>query len=193
MRLMLPPRVLESSPIFRDILGLGGIYEVKSGASAPEALRVEGGVLLVHDLQASMATQLSEIDAVEITAAPAGASTTATVNFSFPTLPSGGPAAHHRILSALIFVNATPANFEAADVRSQPFGDPTTARLAHVVAANLVTSTLMSSIALPNLWGLWGKREQDYTFNVRSTAGGATSAKLSLLVEMVPAGVAVPR
>lgn len=195
-RTHLPARVDESGRIFLDIKGLEELYDTKGSGAAPEMLRGEMGTIWVHDLQASLGTQVAEVDAITVTAAPAAADTTAATTFSFPTLPSGGPAAAHRILSAQITVGGAAANYAGARLQAQPFGDPTLVFLALADAADVVTiagfQTASPWLGVPQ-FPLWGKRATDYTFSVRSNAGGAATATLSLLVAMVPPGVALPR
>ena len=194
-RTFLPDRLLESGRIFRDIRGLERVYETKGSDPGPDQIRGDMGIVLVHDLQASMSTQLAEVDALSVTAAPAGASTTATATVSFPTFPDGRPSARHRVLSALCVISgATAANFDGAVLRMQPFGDPTAANVAFVDPTTVVAIPAVQTVALltPSINGLWMRGDVDYQWNVRSNAGGVTSASLQLLVAQVPDGVAVP-
>lgn len=194
-RTRLPARVDESGRIFRDIEGLGEVFDTKGSGSSPELLRAEMGVLYGFDLEAVMATQLAELDVVPVAASPAGANTTVTTAFSFPTLPSGGPAARHKILAASItFSVADVANFDAARLDATVFGDPSTMVIGWTLAADVVNAGGLGSFApivgldVP----LWGRRESEYIYNARSNAGGGTTTNLELLVLMVPAGVEVP-
>lgn len=196
-RTNLPPRVVDSGRIFRDIIGLEGLFETKGSGAGPEMLRTEMGVMYGFDLERSLSTQLCELDAVTVTATPAAANTTDTVAFSFPTMTDGvTTAARHRIIGAALRVAAADlANFQGATLDAQPFGDPVLCTLGWALAADVDDPLGGASqfAALRNFeLPLWGRREVDYRLAVRSGAGGGSAATLQLLVELVPDGVEVP-
>lgn len=194
-RLTLPPRVTHSGRIFRAVNGLEQLYETKASGAGPEMLRTEMGVIYVHDLGLTLGEQLVEVDALNIDAAPGAGNTFASQTFSFVNLPiSGGLAGNHRLLAASLRVpDASAANFDHADLFVQPFGDPSSAHVGIAPAADLIAlGGGFMRCFFRGFEQVMGRPNQDYTFRVRSNAGGATTGRLELLVAVAPPGVQVP-
>lgn len=194
-RTHLPPRVVDSGRIFRDIEGLESIFQTKGSGAGPEMLRTEMGVMYGFDLADLLAAQLVDLDVAAVAASPGAANTTASQAFSFPTMLDGSPCARHRILaSSVTFSVADVANFAGGRLDGTVFGDPSTMILGWVETGDVINlgglGTFSPLVGMPN--DLWGDRETEYIWNARSGAGGATTTNLELLVMLVPPGLTVP-
>lgn len=184
--------------ILRDLSSLNGLIEaLEGGAEAlPRIARGDLGAFWQLEIGRILSSELVMLDAVNVDATAAGASTFGTQAFSFPTVPfSGEPAGLHRILEASVRVaDAQFANVDHCDLFTAPFRDPDAAHVGWVTAAGMDAlgggfhRGALTGAALP----LWGRADQEYTFRVRSNAGGGATARLELLVAIAPPGLVVP-
>lgn len=188
LRTSLPPRGPEGpGQVFRDFGPLNRVFDSKSSNANPTEIRTDAGIFLQYDMAELLKrhADLIVVDSVESVLSAGGASSTGEVTISF--------AEDHYIIGAGIRVTANPANFDSFQIRVRPFGDPTVARLAYGVVADLVDAVTESLVPFRQAFALplFGRRETDYILQLRSTAGGDTSAGFGFLVIMAPEGVEI--
>lgn len=187
--LLLPDPVTPSGRIYRDIHGLGNLYDSKGSVASPELIAANVGVIYGHNLEATLARQLMFVDAVSINLTlPAAMGDNIETDFSF--------ASDHRLLSTQLMILSPVANFDAAILLARPFGDPSASRLVHWPSTG-VSDPVVAAIAntVQALYGISatyiGKAATNYTLRITNIGATQLIVRLEMLVLLQPEGTRI--
>ena len=190
--LQLPEPTTPSGRIYRDIHGLGNLYDSKGSVASPELIAANVGVLYTHNLEATLSRQLATVDAVISQHLAIAAGATATNTFSF--------AEDHRIVSwNLTVVTPGLANFGHSELSMRPFGDPSLVTIgqwdatgvpaAFPAAVGYQGTPVVPLIAPPA--PLFGKAATDYQWIVTNGGAGLVTVDLRMAVVLQVEGTRV--
>jgi len=186
-----PSRLAE---IKRDLGAMAAALASRGGGGSASELRSDAGIFFGYGVEETLSRHidLADIDVIEVNGSPGALNTTVNVTFSFPE--------DHYILAVMFRAGTNPANFAlgALTVRPQPQSE--IILVAHTDIGQRITMTGIALvddifIPLPNpgtTFPLFGLAETDYTFYMRSGAGGGGSFKLVVYRITCPKGVRIP-
>jgi len=185
--------VIKPGDIFRDLGAMSDAFDLRGGGGSPKELRSDAGVMTTYDtseiLKRHVELMFADVTNNQIAATPANTSNSTTFSFG----------EDHYLLGVAFESGVNPANFAYGVLSAEPTPGAGSIIVCHALLADRVTFTGLAGdnddwffpqrtfVPIP----FFMPAEADYTFHLRSGAGGAVTSACRIYRVEAPKGVPI--